>query len=179
MNRSLTSALLAITLTLGCGGVAVAQAPKPAKVQAVDPWTAIYAAENRKDYATKARLLRPLADKGDALAQILLGQHYVSGEGVERDYKNAVQLFRLAAVQRDSSAMNWLGSLFDKGRGVPKDYVRAHMWFNLGASTSSDEDGNIARRNRNLVAEQMTSSQIERAQDMARKCQASNFKNCD
>ena len=78
MNRTLTSALLAVTLTLGCGGVAVAaaaqQTPKPAQV--VDPWDAILAAEARKDYATEVRLLRPLVAKGDAQAQLWLGSMY-------------------------------------------------------------------------------------------------------
>ena len=78
MNRSLTSALLAITLTLGCGGVAEAQAPKPkpAQAKAVDPWDAIFAANRRKDYATQLRLLPALVAKGDAVAQWLLGSLY-------------------------------------------------------------------------------------------------------
>ena len=51
MNRSLTSALLAITLSLGCGGVAGAQAPKLKAEQArtVDAHKEAFTACSRKD----------------------------------------------------------------------------------------------------------------------------------
>ena len=51
MKFALTSALLAITLTLGCGGVAVAQAPKLKAEQAktVDLHKEAFAAYSRKD----------------------------------------------------------------------------------------------------------------------------------
>ncbi len=88
MNRSLTSALLAITLTLGCGGVAVAQTskPKPAQAKVFDPWDAIFAANRRKDYTTQLRLLPALVARGDAVAQWWLGTMYQDGLGVAQDY---------------------------------------------------------------------------------------------
>ena len=43
------------------------------------------AAYDRRDYATAYRLWRPLADKGDAVAQYKLGGMYFSGEGVQSD----------------------------------------------------------------------------------------------
>ena len=181
MNRTITSALLAITLTLGCGGVAVAQAPKPkpAQAKAVDPWDAIFAAEARKDYATEVRLLRPLVAKGDAQAQWWLGVMYDNGQGVAQDYKEAARLYGLAAARGHASAQTNLGVMYGNGQGVAQDYVRAHMWNNLGASSLSGEDGKTATSNRDLIAKLMTSQQIAEAQAMARKCQASNFKQCD
>ena len=181
MNRSLTSALLAVTLTLGCGGVAVAQAPKPkpAQVQAVDPWVAIYAAEARKDYDTEVRLLRTLVAKGSAEAQYWLALSYRDGQGVAQDYKEAARLYRLAAAQGYAEAQSNLGVMYENGTGVAQDYLRAHMWFNLAASSLSVEGRKKASTNRDIVAAKMTPTQIAEAQAMARKCQASNFKQCD
>ena len=44
------------------------------------------AAHDRGDYATAVTLWRPLADRGDAHAQFLLGTMYENGKGVTQDY---------------------------------------------------------------------------------------------
>jgi hypothetical protein len=46
--------------------------------------------------------------------------------------------------------------------GVARDWVRAHMWFNLAADRSRE-----ARRDRDLVAQCLTSEQLLRAQSLA------------
>jgi clan AA aspartic protease (TIGR02281 family) len=50
------------------------------------------------DYATAMRVLRPLADQGNAAAQGYLGDMYNFGEGVPRDYAQAVLWYRRAAA---------------------------------------------------------------------------------
>jgi hypothetical protein len=50
------------------------------------------------------------------------------------------------------------------------------MWFNLGAISGENKS---ASTNRDIVSKLMTPAQIAEAQAMARKCQASNFKQCD
>jgi hypothetical protein len=50
------------------------------------------------------------------------------------------------------------------------------MWFNLGAISG---DSKNASTNRDNIAKRMTPAQIAEAQAMARKCQASDFKQCD
>lgn len=104
MNRTLTSALLAITLTLGCGGATVAQAQRPAQAEVVDQFDAALAAYNRQDYATARSLLQPLAEQGYALAQGNLGLMYENGQGVAQDYQEAVRWYRLAAEQGNAGA---------------------------------------------------------------------------
>ena len=96
-----------------------------------------------------------------------------------KDYATAASLFRSLAAQGDASAQNNLGLMYANGNGVAQDYVRAHMWYNLGASSLSGENGKKATSNRDNVAAKMTPAQIAQAQAMARKCQASNFKQCD
>jgi len=88
-------------------------------------------------------------------------------------------LYSSASEQGDAAAQFGLGVIYANGQGVPQDYVRAHMWFNLAASSLGGDEGKLATENREDVAQKMTPHQIERAQDMARICEASNFTKCD
>src|SRR5215471_765837 len=57
------------------------------------------AAVERRDLATALQLLRPLAERGNADAQMKLGFLYVAGGGIPQDYAAAVKWFHLAADQ--------------------------------------------------------------------------------
>lgn len=70
-----------------------------------------------------------------------------------------------AAEQGHTPAQANLGIMYVNGQGVTQDFVMAHMLWNIAAA-----DGNEAATvNRDSVAEQMTPSQIEKAQDLARQ----------
>ena len=92
-----------------------------------------------------------------------------------QDYKEAVKWYRLAAEQGHASAQSNLGFMYGTGQGVLQDYARAHMWYNLASAAGGSEHGT---KNRDIVAEKMTPQQIEKAQEMAKACQARNFKGC-
>jgi TPR repeat protein len=62
------------------------------------------AAYYRGDFATALRLLRPLAEQGDAAAQYNLGQMYLLGHGVPKNNAEAVTWYRKAADQGDAAA---------------------------------------------------------------------------
>ena len=121
-------------------------------------------AYDRKDYKTTLRLWLPLAEEGNAEAQVLLGMMYSNGTGVPQDYKEAVKWYRLSAEQEYSAAQYNLGIMYYIGKGVPQDYALAHMWFNLCGSSGDKE----CVENRNKVENKMTKQQIEKAQEMAR-----------
>ena len=72
---------------------------------AAGPLEDALAAYQRGDYATAMRLLRPLAEQGDAKAQSNLGVRYDEGRGVPQDYVQAYMWFDLAA-SRFSEAEN-------------------------------------------------------------------------
>ncbi len=91
-------------------------------------------AYNRDDYATALNEWRPLAIRGHAEAQALLGRMYVLGRGVSQDYDEAAKWYRLAAEQGHTGAQLWLGNMYRSGHGITQDYVQAHMWFNLAAA---------------------------------------------
>ncbi len=103
------------------------------------------AAYNHGDYATALRLIGPLAEQGDAAAQLHLGQMYARGEGVIQDYKEAMKWYRLAALRGDAAAQTNLGSLYANGKGAPEDFKEAMKWFRLAAT-----QGDAAAQN-NLV----------------------------
>ena len=129
----------------------------------------------RKDYVTAAKLMRVAADQGNSVAQYELGVMYDNGQGVTQDYKEAVKWYRLSADQGDADAQINLGLMYVNGQGVIQDYVRAHMWWNISASSGHKN----AQSNLNIVEKRMSQTQIEKAQEMARRCQSSNYKNCD
>src|SRR6267378_491495 len=90
-------------------------------------------AYRRGDYFTALRLIRPLANDGEAAAQFNLGLMYLTGNGVQRDDAAAVIWFRKAAEQGYAFAQSNLGVMYRDGRGVPQDYTDAVMWFRKAA----------------------------------------------
>ena len=114
------------------------------------------------------------AEQGDAKAQYNLGVMYDVGEGVPQDDKEAVRWYTLAAEQEHAKAQYNLGVMYALGEGVIKDYVYAHMWGNIASMNENDKGETL----RGYVAEKMTSSQIEKAQRLARECIKKNYKGC-
>jgi len=61
--------------------------------------------ERRGDYATEYLLVSPLAEKGDAVAQVRLGHMYVNGQGVPQDYVTAHIWLSLSGAQGITDAI--------------------------------------------------------------------------
>ena len=91
------------------------------------------AAYNRSDSATAWRLLRPLAEQGDARAQALVGNMYARSLGVTYDGTEAVRWWRKAAEQGEASAQEELGTAYFFGDGVQRDHSEAAKWFRKAA----------------------------------------------
>ena len=126
-------------------------------------------AYDRGDYATALKEWRPLAEQGDADAQLGLGAMYFYGQGVPQDYAEAVKWYRLAAEQGQADAQIALGFMYYFGHGVPQDYVQAHMWYSLAAERSSPgEDRDQLISYRDEVEAKMSPEQIAEAQRLAR-----------
>src|SRR5216683_295045 len=90
-------------------------------------------ANARGDYAKALRLIRPLANDGDATAQFNLGLMYLTGHGVQQDDSAAALWFRKAAEQGYAFAQFLLGDQYANGKGVPQDYGDAMIWFRRAA----------------------------------------------
>jgi uncharacterized protein len=92
------------------------------------------AAINKEDYGTALRVVRPLADQGNAKAQALLGKMYERGEGVAQDLAEAVKWLRKAAEGGEVTAQDYLGVLYATGdSGLEQDYSEAAKWYREAA----------------------------------------------
>ena len=90
------------------------------------------------------------------------------------DYTTALREFTELAEQGDEAAQYNLGVMYAKGQGVPQDNVYAHMWFNLAAVDGYED----ASKNRDIIAERMTTEALSKAQSLARECLKKNYKGC-
>jgi TPR repeat protein len=97
-----------------------------------DPDRGLQAYE-RGDFAAALQEWRPLAEKGDAVAQCNVGLMFNSGEGVLRDFVEAARWFRLSAGQGYMDCQNVLGTMYYWGEGVPQDFAEATRWFRAAA----------------------------------------------
>jgi uncharacterized protein len=88
---------------------------------------------DRGDHKTEYRLIKPLADQGDASAQYHLGVMYDDGHGVPQDFNEAMRWYGKAADNGNAEAQCNLGSMYVKGHGVPQDYDKASMWYEMAA----------------------------------------------
>ena len=95
------------------------------------------------------------------------------------DHQTALMWFRKAAAQGYPGPQINLGLLYERGRGVRKDVIRAYMWYAVAADLLPGDKGKTAVTRRNYLASRMTAAEIEQAQEMARRCQQSKFKECD
>ena len=118
MRQTLFAFLLAMTLV----GSALADALDDGRT-----------AHMRGDYETAWRLLEPLADEGNAVAQFYLGFMYRSGQGVSRSANAAWKWYRRAADQGLAEAQNNLGAMYRNGQGVWRDYAEAQSWYRRAA----------------------------------------------
>ena len=96
------------------------------------------AADKQGDYALELKLLLPIANEGDARAELKLGQLYlgvfgVSYQGIGLDYEMAQFWLHKAAEQGDSGAEETLGFMYDQGEGVQADQAQAMKWYRKSA----------------------------------------------
>jgi clan AA aspartic protease (TIGR02281 family) len=159
----------------------------------------------RRDFATAMRLLRPLAERGDADAQVLVGDMYQhGGNGVQQSPVQAALWYRKAAEQGDAIAQNSLGLMYESGEGVPQNYAEAMKWQLMAAKQGNGAAQHamsgfyhfgwgvpqnyilaymwmsVAGFKKSLkeFEPHMAPSQIAEAQDLAQQCIESHYENC-
>ena len=115
------------------------------------------------------------AEQGYDEAQFRLGKMYdIRLVGITQDYKTAIKWYMKAAEQGHDYAQYHLGEMYQYGYGIMQDYTKALMWYEVSVSLGSE----LADEKRISLAKRMTADDILKANDMARKCVANNFKNC-
>jgi TPR repeat protein len=110
---------------------------------ASEPLQDAAAAILRKDYANAAQLLRPLAEGGNAVAQLRLGELYYHGHGVAEDDLQARHWFERAARQGLADAQFHLGNMYAYGQapvpeGTDPARVAAQWYFEAARQGHAD-----------------------------------------
>lgn len=85
------------------------------------------------NYPVVLKELVPLAEKGEAKAQEILGEMYGAGAGVPQDHAKAAFWYRKAAEQGNAPAQMSLGVMYERGIGVPQDDKEAVSWLHKAA----------------------------------------------
>jgi TPR repeat protein len=133
-----------------------------------------------QDYKQAMKWYRLAANQGNADAQFFLGVMYYQGQAAAQDYREAAKWWRLAAEQGQPRAQLSLGLQYYNGKeGVAQDYQYAYMWLSLAASKLEGALGEAMAKSRDGAAKEMTSAQVLAAQEMAKRCEESNYKKCD
>jgi TPR repeat protein len=112
-------------------GLALHLLVAPAMAGALEDGIAAY---NRFRCADAMRILRPIAESGDARAQYYVADMFDAGCGkFQQDWIEAAIWYRRSAEQGQAFAQYGLGFMFEKGNGVPQDYQTALVWYRKAA----------------------------------------------
>jgi len=76
---------------------------------------------------------KEMAEDGNAISQLILGECYYYGSGVLKDHVKAVKWFKKSAEQGNAEAQSSLGSCYCIGAGVLKDPVESVKWYRKAA----------------------------------------------
>ena len=88
----------------------------------------------RGDFKKAMRLLKPLAESGQPIAEHRVGVMYMLGQGVEKDSAEAIKWFSKAADQGQGESQHSLGLRYLWGDGVDKEPDKAAAWFTAAAN---------------------------------------------
>ena len=89
-------------------------------------------AKAKEWYEKALSFAEPQAEKGDALAQDVLGNIYCSE--FYKDYQLAIKWYRKAADQGFGNSLFSLGRRYYNGEGVEQNYYQAVYWYQKAAS---------------------------------------------
>ena len=90
------------------------------------------AAFDRQNYQTALRLFQPLADQGNAQAQLYIGEMYEKGDALKQDDAEALKWYRKAADQGDAEAQYRLGEMYEFDKEVHAKLCRRDEMVSKG-----------------------------------------------
>jgi TPR repeat protein len=150
-----------------------------------------------QDYALAFHWFLKATHRGMWQAYFNVGNMYYEGKGVAKNHLKSFQYFKLAAETGSVIAQNRLAFRYYNGEGVKRSLIYAYMWWDLASSNINQDpilqtgeevagfppavvknfqDQSLG--NRDVIAQEMTSSQITEAQKLARECVRRNYKGC-
>jgi TPR repeat protein len=96
----------------------------------------LYSCNNESE---KIKKLKLEAEKGEAIAQYLLGGKYYFGQEVNEDDKKAFYWFEKSAKQDIPEAQYFLGLMFSNGEGTSQNNEKSFYWFKKSAEQKYSE----------------------------------------
>jgi len=87
----------------------------------------------KMNYAVAYDQFKKIADKGNAVAQMRIGDMFLLGQGVERNSQDGLRWYRLAADQGNHVAQFTVGYWYEKGRHLVQNYSEALRWYKLAS----------------------------------------------
>lgn len=91
------------------------------------------AAYENKDFATALKIWTPLANSGDAAAQLAISNMYTNAQGVPKDNVMAAKWLKLSAEKGNAEAQQELAFRYNIGMGLPKNLKMSLKWYKLAA----------------------------------------------
>jgi TPR repeat protein len=91
------------------------------------------------------------------------------------DYATALREWTPLAEQGTANAQYNLGVMYAQGSGVLQDIGGAHMWLNIAAANGLS----AAVGERDRLAKKLSGEQLEKANERAKRCMDSDYKDCD
>ena len=88
-----------------------------------------------------------------------------AGEGIEANDEKAVYWYTRSANQGNTIAQNNLGAMYFTGEGIKESKTEAYKWFFIAGELGNDD----ARDNRELAADQMRKSEVNKGRKLALK----------
>ena len=132
-----------------------------------------------QDFAEAVKWWRLAAAQGNVIAQFNLGVMHHRGTGVSKNDELAYFWWLLSSESGDQDSINSLSYLEKKLTLEQREnaIAAAAKWSPV-RTLHFLRNVDAGAKNRDIIAKRMTPQQIEKAQDMARACQARNFKGC-
>lgn len=124
MGIGISRLALLLALSLGLAASALGQGNAGQVQRGITVW-------KQGAHTEAVSLWQPLAEQGDADAQLFLGFAYKTGRGVVQDAEAASRWYRRAAAQGLPEAQWELGLRYELGIGVQQDTDEAARWYGL------------------------------------------------
>lgn len=139
-------------------------------------------AENNKSFSCSARdgflVIKKVADLGHPQAQQIIGESYYHGIGVTVNFKDSFRYFYKSAVKGNSKSQRWVAEYYEWiGKAVTTDPIKAYVWYSIAKANESMSSDLFAKLIHYEISE-LNSKQLEEAQELAKACLDSNYKNC-
>ena len=120
--------LLLLSLWAACSKEKPQKPPKPAAQVELPSLPAEAAAESPPP-RTYSEWLTQMAEKGEAYAQLKLGEAYEKGEGLPPNEKEALKWYTKAAEQGEAHAQYKLYKIYENSHVIPQDAQKAKAWL--------------------------------------------------